>query len=86
MRYRAASGDDPTIADADEKQAYFNPLSGVLANHVYNSLLTGRPYVLEMIDDVAIVARFARERLGARRSRWPRSGTRASSRTRRRKC
>jgi dienelactone hydrolase len=64
MRYRAASGDDPTLAEADERQAYFNPLSGVLANHVYNSLLTGRPYVLEMIDDVAIVARFATERLG----------------------
>jgi dienelactone hydrolase len=65
MRYRAASGDDPTIAEADEQQAYFNPLSGVLANHVYNSLLTGRPYFLEMIDDVAIVARFAREKLAA---------------------
>jgi hypothetical protein len=67
MRYRAASGDDPTLAEADEQQAYFNPLSGVLANHVYNSLLTGRPYFLEMIDDVAVVARFARERLGASR-------------------
>jgi dienelactone hydrolase len=65
MRYRAASGDDPTLAEADEQQAYFNPLSGVLANHVYNSLLTGRPYFLEMIDDVAIVARFAREKLAA---------------------
>jgi dienelactone hydrolase len=65
MRYRAASDDDPTLAETDERQAYFNPLSGVLANHVYNSLLTGRPYVLEMMDDVALVARFARERLGA---------------------
>jgi hypothetical protein len=67
MRYRAASGDDPTLAEADERRAYFSPLSGVLANHVYNSLLTGRPYILEMIDDVAIVARFARQRLGAAR-------------------
>lgn len=65
MRYRAASGDDPTLAEAEEAKAYFNPLSGVLANHVYNSLLNGRPYFLEMIDDIAIVARFARERLGA---------------------
>jgi hypothetical protein len=65
MRYRAASGDDPTLAEADAARAYFNPLSGVLANHVYNSLLTGRPYFLEMVDDVAIVTRFARERLGA---------------------
>jgi dienelactone hydrolase len=64
MRYRAASGDDPTLAEADETRAYFNPLSGVLANHVYNSLLTGRPYFLEAIEDVEIVARFAREKLG----------------------
>lgn len=45
MRYRAQSGDDPTLAEAAETAAYFNPLSGVLANHVYNSLLTGRPYL-----------------------------------------
>ena len=64
MRYRAASGDDPTLAEADEAKAYFNPLSGVLANHVYNSLLTGRPYFLEAVEDVEIVARFAREKLG----------------------
>jgi hypothetical protein len=64
MRYRASSGDDPTLAEADEARAYFNPLSGVLANHVYNSLLVGRPYFLEMIEDVEIVRRFARETLG----------------------
>jgi dienelactone hydrolase len=67
MRYRAQSGDDPTLAEADETRAYFNPLSGVLANHVYNALLTGRPYFLEMIEDVEIVTRFAREKLGATR-------------------
>jgi hypothetical protein len=67
MRYRAASGDDPTLAEADEARAYFNPLSGVLANHVYNSLLTGRPYLLEAIEDVEIVSRFAREKLGVAR-------------------
>jgi len=67
MRYRAASGDDPTLAEADEARAYFNPLSGVLANHVYNSLLTGRPYFLEAIEDVEIVSRFAREKLGVAR-------------------
>jgi hypothetical protein len=72
MRYRAQSGDDPTLAEADEARAYFNPLSGVLANHVYNALLTGRPYFLEMIEDVEIVARFAREKLGAPRlAVWP---------------
>jgi hypothetical protein len=43
-----------------------SPLSGVLANHVYNAQLVGRPYLLEMIEDVEIVARFARSQLGAR--------------------
>ncbi|HEV8254308.1 MAG TPA: acetylxylan esterase, partial [Vicinamibacteria bacterium] len=67
MRYKAASIDDPELAAVDEERAYVSPLSGVLANHVYNSLLTGRPYFLEMMEDVEIVARFARERLGADR-------------------
>jgi dienelactone hydrolase len=67
MRYRVNSVDDPTLAPADEARAYFDPLSGVLANHVYNALLTGRPYFLEMIEDVEIVSRFARERLGLER-------------------
>ena len=66
MRYRAA-GDDQELAPADEAAAYANPLSSVLANHVYNSLLTGRPYFLEMLEDVEIAARFARARLGAPR-------------------
>lgn len=66
MRYRAA-GDDQELAPADEAAAYANPLSSVLANHVYNSLLTGRPYFLEMLEDVEIAARFARARLDAPR-------------------
>jgi dienelactone hydrolase len=67
MRYRAASIDDPAIAPADEAAAYADPLSGVLANHVYNSLLTGRPYLLEAVEDVEVAARVAREALGAKR-------------------
>ena len=67
MRYRAASVDDPAIAPSDEDAAYADPLSGVLANHVYNALLTGRPYLLEAVDDVAVAARFSREALGATR-------------------
>ncbi len=66
MRYRAASIDDPALAPAAEDEAYASPISGVLANHVYNALLTGRPYVLEMVEDVEIAGRFARETLGAR--------------------
>jgi len=67
MRYRAESIDDPELAALDEESAYENPLSGVLENHVYNAQLSGRPYFLEMIEDVEVVARFAREKIGARR-------------------
>jgi hypothetical protein len=67
MRYRAESIDDPELAALDEPSAYENPLSGVLENHVYNAQVTGRPYFLEMIEDVEIVVRFARARFGARR-------------------
>jgi dienelactone hydrolase len=66
MRYRAASIDDPVLAPADEDAAYASPLSGVLANHVYNAQLLGRPYLFDVIEDVEIAARFARARLGAR--------------------
>jgi hypothetical protein len=52
---------------ADVEAAYASPLSGVLANHAYNALLTGRPYFLELIEDAEIAGRFARERLGASR-------------------
>ena len=65
MRYRTGAAPDAKV-DVDDLEAYASPISGVLANHVYNALLTGRPYLLEMIEDVEIVARFARERLGTR--------------------
>ena len=65
MRYTAMSIDDPSLAQQDFDRAYTSPLSGVLANYVYNSLLTGRPYLLQMIEDVEIAARFARIRLNA---------------------
>lgn len=60
MPYKALSGDDPSFALLDIDHAYFNPLSGVLADYVYNSLLTGRPYFLQLIEDAEIVARFSR--------------------------
>lgn len=46
-------------------ETYASPLAGVLANYVYNSLLTGRPYVLQMLEDGEIAARFARLNLKA---------------------
>jgi len=66
MPYTAVSPDDPTLGRLDFDHAYVNPISGVLANHVYNSLLIGRPYFLEMIEDAEIASRFAREQLGAK--------------------
>jgi pimeloyl-ACP methyl ester carboxylesterase len=65
MLYKAASPDDPSLAQVDEDRAYISPISGVLADYVYNSLLTGRPYFLQMIEDVEIAFQFARKKLGA---------------------
>ena len=58
MAYKAVSPDDPVLAHLDFDHAYINPLSGVLADYVYNSLLTGRPYFLQMMEDVEVAARF----------------------------
>ena len=66
MPYTAVSPDDPALGALDFDHAYVNPISGVLANHVYNSFLIGRPYFLQMIEDAEIASRFASEKLGAK--------------------
>jgi hypothetical protein len=66
MHYAAVSIDDPSLAGSDSAGAYTNPLSSVLGDYVYNSLLTGRPYYLQLIEDAEIVSLFARARLQAR--------------------
>ena len=65
MPYKAVSEDDPSFSQLDFDRAYVNPLSSVLADYVYNSLLTGRPYFLQMIEDAEIAIRFSRSRLRA---------------------
>jgi acetyl xylan esterase AXE1 len=65
MPYTAVSPDDPLLGRLDFDHAYINSVSGVLANYVYNSLLTGRPYFLQMIEDAEIARRFATEKLRA---------------------
>jgi pimeloyl-ACP methyl ester carboxylesterase len=65
MPYTTISPDDPALGALDFDQAYGNPISSVLANHVYNSLLIGRPYFLQMIEDSEIASRFARLKLDA---------------------
>jgi hypothetical protein len=66
MPYKAVSPDDPEMARLNFDQAYNSTLSGVLAGYVYNSILTGRPYFLQMIEDAEIAGKFAGEKLGAR--------------------
>ena len=63
MKFEATSSDNLKFAAMDSSQTYFNPLSGVFANYVYNSLLTGRPYFLQMIEDTEIVSRFLQSHL-----------------------
>jgi pimeloyl-ACP methyl ester carboxylesterase len=65
MPYKAMSPDDPAMPKLDFDQAYVYPLSSVLAGYVYNSILTGRPYFLQLIEDAEIASRFADARLGA---------------------
>jgi hypothetical protein len=66
MRYKAASPDDPTLSQLDFDQAYVSPISGVLGDYVYNSLLTGRPYLLQVIEDVEIAQQFAKAKLNVK--------------------
>jgi hypothetical protein len=66
MAYKAASPDDPALAQLDFDHAYVSPVSGVLADYVYNSILTGRPYFLQMIEDVEIATRFFRAQVNLR--------------------
>ncbi len=66
MPYKAISPDDPAMAQLDFDQAYEYPLSSVLADYVYNSLLTGRPYFLQLMEDAEIAARFAGDKFRVR--------------------
>jgi hypothetical protein len=63
MPFKAISPDDPALTKNDFDAAYVNPLSGVLADYVYNSVLTGRPYFLQMIEDIEITTDFAHSKL-----------------------
>ena len=65
MLYKAVSEDDPSLALLNDTQADASPLSSVLADYVYNSLLIGRPYFLQMIEDAEISLRFSQEVLHA---------------------
>jgi hypothetical protein len=64
MPYKAMSPDDPALVKSEFDAAYTNPLSSVLGDYVYNSILVGRPYFLQMIEDVEIATRFTKLKLG----------------------
>ena len=65
MLYNVSSPADRSLAQNFDLE-YVNPLEGVLADYVYNSLLTGRPYFLQMIEDVEIATRFVRAQIDDR--------------------
>jgi len=65
MPYKAVSPDDPLLGQLSFDAAYMNPISGVLGDYVYNSLLIGRPYFFQMIEDVEIASRYAQIQLKA---------------------
>ena len=64
MRFKVAS-ELPEPKPTDERDIYASPTGSVLANYVYNAQLIGRPYLLEALEDVEIVTRFAQRQLGA---------------------
>jgi cephalosporin-C deacetylase-like acetyl esterase len=65
LLYQTVSVDDPALVQRDFDAGYADPVNSVLANYVYNTLLVGRPYFLQMIEDAQIVQRFAKEKLKA---------------------
>lgn len=60
MHYRVDSSGEANLAHDSLDEAYMNPLGSVFADYVYNSLLTGRPYFLQMMDDIQIAELFIR--------------------------
>ena len=58
MKFRVDSSSASASNSFDE--AYVDPLDSVMADYVYNSLLTGRPYFFQMMDDLKIVQLFIR--------------------------
>ena len=75
MPYKAMSPDDAALVKSDFDAAYVNPLSSVMADYVYNSLLIGRPYLFQVFEDVEIVTRFANLKLRGQQADLAISGT-----------
>lgn len=55
----------PYIEATTDEVRHDHPLSSVMGNHVYNGLLTGRPYLVDALRAVDVVRTFATNHLGA---------------------
>jgi hypothetical protein len=62
LNYRVDPSDVSPPAQGNFDESYTNPLGSVLGDYVYNSLLTGRPYFLQLMDDLKIAELFVRSR------------------------
>jgi hypothetical protein len=61
MNFRV-DGSENASAQSSFDAAYVDPLGSVLADYVYNSILTGRPYFLQLMDDIKIAELFVHKR------------------------
>jgi hypothetical protein len=62
MNYQIDDSGNSNRAPDQFDDAYVNPLGSILGDYVYNSLLTGRPYFLQLMDDLKIAELFVRSR------------------------
>jgi hypothetical protein len=62
MNFRVDASETSSSSQSSFDEAYVNPLGSVLADYVYNSLLTGRPYFFQLMDDIEIAKLFVRKR------------------------
>ena len=62
MNFRVDASDISSTTQGSFDEAYVNPLGSILADYVYNSLLTGRPYFLQLMDDIKIAELFVYKR------------------------
>ena len=60
MNYPVDLPEASSSAQSNFDQTYANPQGSVLSDYVYNSLLTGRPYFLQLMDDLKIAELFVR--------------------------
>ncbi|MPZ21443.1 MAG: hypothetical protein GEV06_26655 [Luteitalea sp.] len=63
MRYRVATEEHMT--SLSDLALSDHPVASVLANHAYNGLLTGRPYLIDALEAIDIAQHFARTHLRA---------------------